>query len=372
MNNVTKIILISICVPVILFFGCKQPNESNMAINVGSTIEKIVKDNNFNGNILVSNKGEIIYKECFGYSNFSAFQNLNDSSIFLLCSVSKQFTAMGIMILKERGLLSYDDDLRKYIPEIPYEGITIRNMLNHTSGLPAYETLLLNKIGPNKIASNKDIIEMLISLKPPVMFKPGEKWEYCDTAYELLASIIEIVSNKSYGEFLKLNIFDPLQMENSFNYITRRSKSEVVPNYAFGYLYSDSLKKYVLPDSLVEHNIVFTLDATQGAGSINSTVVDMHKWDRALYTEKIVKFSTLKEAFQPTKLQNDSIVNYGFGWYIEIDPLGRRTVSHTGGWPGYRTYISRSLDADNCIIVLSNNESNSFIVGRTIYDELFK
>jgi CubicO group peptidase (beta-lactamase class C family) len=310
----------------------------------------------FNGNVLIAKNGKIIYQKSFGYANYDTKELLNDSSLFELASVTKEFTAMGIMMLKEQGKLNYDDDVRKYIPELPYEGMTIRHFLTHTSGIPYYEDeKFFEGWDRKKTVYNDDVIRQFAKVKPPVLFKPGEKWEYSNSAYALLATIIERVSGKTYGEFLKENIFIPLGMDRSRVYNTRRSKGEIIPNYAFGFVYSDSLKKFMLPDSLKEYYYVITLDGIQGDGVVNSTTGDLFKWDQALYTEKLVKKSTLDEAFTPVKLNNDSTYQYGFGWFIAQDSTLGKVVQHSGGWPGYGTYIKRFIDHNNCVIVLTNN-----------------
>jgi CubicO group peptidase (beta-lactamase class C family) len=347
---------------------CTSP-ETNQDGRLNAYIDSLTRECHFNGNLLVGADNEIVFKGCYGLANFDTKDRLNDSSIFLLCSISKQFTAMGIMLLKEKGMLSYDDNIVKYIPELPYDGISIRNMLTHTSGLPKYDELLEKRIDKNSVAHNDDIIKMLQEVKPPLLFHPGEQWEYCDTAYELLATVIEKVSGVSYSEFLNKNIFKPLKMNHTFNCITRRSNKQTIKNYALPFIYSDSLKKYVMPESLPQHHMVITLDGTQGAGSINSTIEDMYKWDRGLRTERLIKNATLDEAFTPTRLNDGQTYNYGFGWFL--DKSQKNSVAmHPGGWPGYKTSIIRGLDNNHFVIVLSNNESDSHLLAKNIFDKI--
>jgi CubicO group peptidase (beta-lactamase class C family) len=282
---------------------------------------------------------------------------LNDSSLFELASVSKAFTAMGIMMLKEQGKLNYEDDVKKYIPELPYDGMTVRHFLTHTSGLPDYEGLL-EGWDMKKIATNDDVVKFLQTKRPPILFKPGEQWQYSNTAYAMLATMIQRVSGKPYGQFLSENIFVPLGMKRTRTYNTRRA-GEVIDNYAYGFIYSDSLKKYVLPDSLKEFFYVYPLDGIEGDGIVNSTTVDLFKWNQALYTDKLVSKATLEEAFTPGKLNSDSVHSYGFGWFIRNDSISGKIMSHTGGWPGYRNLIMRFVDSGDCIIVLTNAENPS-------------
>jgi len=346
-----------------------QEAANPLVTSIDAVIRSVADTAKFNGNVLVSKDGNIIYQKSIGYANFDTKALLNDSSLFELASVSKQFTAMGIMILQERGKLNYNDDVRTYIPELPYQGMTIRHLLTHTSGLPDYMDLFSER-NAQDIAFNEDVIEFLSTKKPAVLFKPGEKWEYSNTAYVLLASVIERVSGTTFSEFLAQNIFTPLDMRHSRTYNTRRSKGEVIPNYAYGFVYYDSIKQFILPDSLKELSIVITLDGIQGDGIVNSTTGDLFKWDQGLYTEALVKRSTLEEAFTPSKLNNDSINDYGFGWGIGKDSISGKIVAHSGGWPGYNTYIARYIDKNNCIIILSNNGGFGLQTVRTKLSEL--
>lgn len=350
-------LLLPVATAAILLVACSAPETKKdpLIASIDSIVEAAVDTARFNGNILLARNGKVVYQKSFGWANYYTKEALNDSSLFELASVSKQFTAMGIMILKERGQLSYDDDVRKYIPELPYKGMTIRHFLTHTSGIPDYM-----EIGagwdPDRIAFNDDIIAMLAKNKPAVLFKPGEKWEYSNTAYALLATIIGRVSGKPFGEFLAENIFRPAGMKRTRTYNTRRSQDEIIPNYAFGFVYSDSLKEFILPDSLEAYRIVHTLDGIEGDGIVNSTTGELFKWNEALYTEQLVMDSTLAEAFTPVGLSDGSTYPYGFGWFIRSDSALGQIAAHTGGWPGYGTLIVRYLDRKDCLIILTNND----------------
>lgn len=311
----------------------------------------------FNGNLLVAKGGNIIYKQDLGYADYYSKRPLNDSTVFELASLSKQFTAMGIMILKERKQLSYDDNVKKFFPDFPYENITVRNLLNHTSGLPAYEDQFEKNWNHKMIAFNKDVLYMLRQQKDTLFFPPGTKWKYSNTGYAMLAFIIEKVSGGSYSDFLSKNIFQPLGMTHTFIYNSRRSTGKIPANYALGYVYSDSLNRYILPDSLPKLDIVYYLDGIVGDGCVNSTTIDLLKWDRSLYTDKLVSKSTLDEMLSPLVQMSprDSTGFYGFGVMVQPKSSKGKVVSHTGGWPGYSTLLVRRVDMDETIIGLSNN-----------------
>jgi CubicO group peptidase (beta-lactamase class C family) len=347
--------------------------QKNYIQQIDEYMQAQAKFKRFNGNVLVADKGQIIYQKSFGYADYDTKQLLNDNSVFELASVSKQFTAMCIMILKEKGKLDYSDNIRKYIPELPYEGITIRHLLTHTSGLPEYEELFEKNWDHHKVAFNNDEIALLKQYQPSLLFKPGTRWKYSNTGYTMLASIVERISGMSWNEFTAKNIFIPLGMAHTRIYNTRRSLHDNIADYAYGYVHVDSLKKYVLPDSLRNFAIVYYLDGIVGDGVVNSTTNDLLIWDRALYTNTLVPLNDIKEAtsVQAYVTKDSSGEGYGFGWFIHKDSVYGNMVNHSGGWPGYSTYIARYIDHNKTIIVLSNNESPSPFIGNALGGILF-
>jgi CubicO group peptidase (beta-lactamase class C family) len=328
-----------------------------------SLFDKLYKDNKFNGNVLIAEKGEVIYKKSFGLANEKTKAALNENSVFELASCSKQFTAMAIAILNKQKKLKYDDAMSAYIPELEfYKGISIRHLLNHTSGLPDYMMLFDSLWDKKKIATNADIISLFKKHKPALLFEPNSKYEYSNTGYAMLAAIIERVSRTSYNNFLSANIFEPLKMNNSLVY-TRRYQPMDIKNYAFGYVYDGSKK--ALPDSLKEYDIVYYLDGIKGDGSVNSTVNDLLAWDRALYGNQLLSEEEKLPLFSPAVLSDKTKSPYGFGWGIENNKNFGKIVSHTGGWPGYITYIERDLDSNNTIIILQNTEKATLPIQAT-------
>jgi CubicO group peptidase (beta-lactamase class C family) len=332
-------------------------SQSDKVAFIDSLMRAEIAVNHFNGNLLVAESGKIIYQKAFGYRNYDSRELLDNNSVFELASVSKQFTAVGILMLKEQGKLKLSDSLRKYFPQLPYNYITIKNLLTHTSGLPGYEEEMITKWDHKNIASNSDVINFLAKEKPPVHFSPGKKWEYSNTGYVLLASIIEKVSGQTFKDYMSNKIFKPLGMEHSRVYNTRRSTKEIIPNYAYGFVYSDSLKKYMLPDSLPDYDFVIYLDSIVGDGIVNATTGDLLKWDRALKNYTLISESLQKEMFTEHSLMDTANkIYYGYGEMIGKNQLGNY-ITHEGGWPGYATIIIRFLAGDFTIIVLSNNET---------------
>ncbi len=300
---------------------------------IGSLMTELYEDGDFNGTILVTEKGQIYYDTAFGFGNFITKEPLTVSSSFYVASVSKQFTAMAIMILKEQNKLSYNDTLTKYFPEFPSYAnkITIKHLLTHTSGLINYFKIDLYKPG----LTNEDVLNALIKQKA-LDFYPGNEFSYSNSGYIMLAMIVEKVSGKPFHVFMKESIFDPLGMKNTLVFDKSRP---VIKNRAVGFNKKGDLDDYEI--------------LTAGDGGIYSTTHDLFLWDQSLYHNVLVDSATLSEAFRETKLNDGSLSNYGFGWVI-AENKKNNIVYHNGGLNGYRTSIYRDMNNQSCIILLTN------------------
>lgn len=342
--------------------SCKQETAEIRIVHnektdrLDSLYSKHYEKGEFNGNVLIAEKGNIIFQESFGVANEKTRELLNTETSFELASVSKQFTAMGIVQLQKEGKLTYDDTISKYISELKhYNNITIKNLLTHTGGLPDYMNLLDEHWDKTNFATNRDVIKLYQELEPKAEFKPGERYRYSNTGYLLLATIIERVSGKSYGEYLNEKIFDPLNMKNTFVY-QRRYQPKKISNSALGYIYSDSLKSKILPDEKGKDFYYIYLDGIVGDGMVNSNLKDLLKWDRALYDTILVNNKDKKQIFKSYETQNGNETNYGFGWQIRKDSLAGKIVRHTGRWGGFIAIYEKHIDTDKTIIQLVNND----------------
>ena len=326
------------------------------------TYMRAAEKTGFNGDVLTAKNGKIVYQQAFGYRDFDSRALLDNQSAFTLCSVSKQFTAMAVMLLKEQHKLKLTDTLRKYFPELPYHNITIANMLTHTSGLPDYQLLMVHNWDHSKIAGNADLIKMLAEKRPPVFFKPGEKYRYCNTGYVMLAAIIEQVSGRPFQDFMREYIFKPAHMGSS--HIYNPATSSIKPRYARGFMYVDSLKKYV--PAVNVYPLVYYLGGIVGDAGMVSTTGDLLKWDRALKNKVLLNKHDQEDMFGPHALIDTlSKIYYGYGVVTGKSDLGPY-ITHEGIWPGYRTCLTRYTDHDITIIVLSNNESNAVGTSRAL------
>ena len=352
-NSLSTFVAVVLCI-ITVVTSAQTNNATEQVKRLDSLYSALHAASAFNGNVLIAEKGKVVFEKSYGLANEKTGAKLNANTIFELASVSKQFTAMGIVLLKKQGKLSYDDDLTKYVPELgDYKGITIQNLLTHTSGLSDYMDIAITNWDKSKIATNNDMLNLFKELKPKKNFETNEKWEYSNTGYLILGTIIERVSGQSFGGFLDQYIFKPLEMKHTLVYRSRYQPQKI-ENYALGYGYSDSLKRKITPDEDGKNRFIY-LDGIVGDGMVNTTAKDLLKWDRALYTEKLVNEEDKKMIFSSYPTKDNKGTNYGFGWFIRENKDFGKMVYHSGSWAGYITYIERDLDHDKTIIILQNN-----------------
>ena len=340
-----------VCIFLLFFFYLTTNSQTNKS-KVDSLLSKYVPSG-FNGSILISSRDTIVFKGNYGIRNFLTSEPINDSTLFELASCTKQFTAMAILKLMEQGKLSLNDSLRHFFPELPYSKITLTHMLNHTSGLKEYMKLIMDNCN-HPYCFNEDIIRLFSEKKPKLNFEPGSQFQYSNTNYAILASIIEKVSGVSYSEYLNENLFKPLNMNRTRVYNTRRTKMERIPNYAIGYVYSKKKKQFMIPDSLKEYNYVLKLDGIVGDGCVNTTVSDLYKWDQGLYGNKVLSQETIQLAYKKAKTNNGKSVGYGFGYMVYSDKEVGKVMIHGGSWPGYESMMFRFINKDKLIVILCN------------------
>lgn len=288
----------------------------------------------FSGAVLVARGGRVIVSRGYGLASVEHEVPNTPQTRFRIGSLTKQFTAMAVMMLQERGKLSVEDSICKYLPDCPEKcrPITIRHLLTHTSGIPNF-TYDLNRV--EQIAQSSQLARHMEQLRGATLeFKAGERFSYSNSGYILLGHIIEKASGKPYDLFLRENIFEPLQMKNT-GYEDRDS---IVKHRASGYsLRKDTLRSAPFVDMALPYS----------AGGLYSTVEDIYLWDQALYTEKLVSRKSLDAIFTPFK------GNYGYGWDV-VEQFGRRCTAHMGWIEGYASYILRVPDDRLTVVVMSN------------------
>ena len=295
----------------------------------------------FSGAILVARKGVVLYEHYQGLENHATKAPVTDSSSFQLASVSKTFTGMAVLSLLEKEKLTLDDPLQKYFPDFPYMGITIRMLLNHRSGLPNYlyfcDSLVKDK---SHFLTNDEVIRLMTEHKPPAQYQPDRHFNYCNTNYLLLASIVEKVSQQKYADYLQQTFFTPLEMTNTFVADPAQApRSHQTVSHLFSWRPE--------PDN--------SFDGVVGDKGIYSCVRDMLKWDQAIYSGKLFKLETLKAAFTPYSNEKPGIRNYGLGWRLFTYPdSSNNIVYHNGWWHGNNTVFYRFVKDSTTLVILGN------------------
>ncbi len=289
--------------------------------------------------LLVARDGKIVRAQGFGFANLEHLVPVKPETVFQSGSVGKQFTATAIMMLVEQEKIRLDDSIAKYFPEGPssWKAVTVRHLLSHTAGFTDY---------PKDFNFRKDYTEdelLKIVGAIPLAFLPGTKWSYSNLGYLTLGILIHRVTGRFYGDVLREHIFQPLGMQT-----TRIiNEADIVTNRAAGY-------RLVKGEPKNQEWVSPSLNTTAD-GSLYFSILDLAKWDAALYTETVLKRSSLEQMWTPVKL-NDGQPNsghYGFGW--EITNLhGHRVIDHEGAWQGFKSQISRYVDDKLTVVVLAN------------------
>jgi CubicO group peptidase (beta-lactamase class C family) len=288
--------------------------------------------------IAVMKNGEIIKAEGYGYANLEHMVPAKPETVYQSGSVGKQFTATGVMMLVEEGKVNLDDPITKYFPDGPksWNKVKVRHLLSHTGGI---SNKLYDQINMREDQTEEQLLKKIAAL--PLDFQPGEKWNYSNPGYLLLGILIRKASGKFYGDFLQERIFQPLGM-NTTRII---NEPDIIPNRAAGYVME---REQIKNQTWVAPMINTTAD-----GSLYFTVLDLAKWDAALYTEQLLKKSSQDQMWTPTKLNTDKVEKYGFGWGMD-EIRGHRIIMHGGSWQGFTTHIVRYVDDKLTVVVLTN------------------
>ncbi len=327
-------LLIALCV---LLAGALRADDISAKLDEYMTA--LTKEGRFSGSVLAARGGRVLLAKGYALANVELDVPNTAETKFRLGSVTKQFTAMAIMQLQEKGKLSVEDPVCKYVPECPeaWRAITIHNLLTHTSGIPNFTSF------PDYVRTMHERSPVAATIErfkgKPLDFPAGEKFQYSNSGYILLGYILEKVAGQEYAEYLQQNIFGPLKMANT-GYDTF---SAVLRNRASGYSRrGGNLVNAAYLDMTIPH----------AAGALYSTVHDLYLWDQALYTDKLVSKASLDRIFTPFK------GGYAYGWMVSTR-FNRKLISHGGGINGFATTIDRYPDDRACVIVLTNIEGSS-------------
>jgi len=319
--------------------------------------------NGFNGNILYSRNDSVIFTGNYGFRDFSTKEPLNDSTIFELASLSKQFTAVAVVQLIEKEMLTYDTKVDEIIEDFPYNNITVEHLLRHQSGLPGYQDILSEEKNwdRRKKATNRDLLNILSELKVPLKFEPGTEYKYSNTGYVVLASIIDQLSGQKYAGYIQEHLFNPSGMLSS----KVQGNSSYLPdseNMASGYTstpkswwswltFSKEKERYQKVEEDKNHEKIHWMSNIVGARGVFSSILDLEKWKQAIRTNKLISEKSKQKMFSVDSVST----KYGYGFAIYDTTSKGKWVYHNGSWSGYKTTALYLPESNEYLLILSNN-----------------
>ncbi len=338
----------------------KPPLPPEKIAKIDTLLAEVLSRYRFNGNALVALNGFPVFKYSNGYANLYQKTALDFNTVFQIASVSKGFTAMCVLILKDRGKLNLNDTVVNYIPEFPFNNITISHLLYHTAGLQNYMYFVDHYWDDDKRITNEDVLKLINDHNPQLNYVPGRRHLYNNTGYAILALLVERISGKRFYKFLDDEIFTPLKMSHSFAW--NQQSIDTITNLATGFTKRGwKYRKFA-------HN---PLDEVLGDKSVYTTAEDLLKWDQALYTNLLVNDTLLEKAFDRGKTSRGREFNYGYGWRLnELD--GKKVVYHNGLWNGFTASLKRYIEDKITIILVNNTNAPVASIEKQIYSVLKK
>ncbi|MGI4729747.1 MAG: serine hydrolase domain-containing protein [Janthinobacterium lividum] len=335
-------------------------NPKNADKRIDAFMQNLHKHSGFNGNVLVAKGGKILYENAFGWANYLTKDSLKLNSQFELASVSKTMTSTAILMLMEQGKLKLDQNVKDFFPSFPYDGITIRLLLTHRSGMMNYvyftdDIYRKEHRDQRKGLNNAQEMALIAQYKPAPFNKPNVRFLYNNSNFMVLGAIVEKVSGMPYAQFMKENIFKPADMAHTNVYskaVYEKIPADVVGHDRNSWRYS------------VAQNF---LDGPVGDKGIYSTVADLFLFDRALRSGRLIKHSTQDSAYTDRNPMLRGHFNYGYGWRLFEGP-NQKVVYHTGWWHGFRHIFLRDMKNDITIVLLGNMVNGSLLH----LDELFR
>ncbi len=335
-------------------------NPKNADKKIDEVMKELHRTRGFNGNVLVAKKGKIVYENAIGWADYLHRDSLKLSSQFELASVTKTMTSTAILMLMERGKLTLDDDVKKFFPDFPYNGVTIRLLLTHRSGMMNYVYFIddiyrSQHLNQKKGLTNAEAMKMIADYKPRPFNVPNKRFLYNNSNFMVLGAIIEKVSGMSYADFMKQNVFAPASMTHTHVY--SKAVYDKIPVDVVGH--DRGQWRYSVAQNF--------LDGPVGDKGIYSTVGDLFLFDRALRAGRLLKQATLDSAYVPRNPMVHGHFSYGYGWRTFTAP-GQEVIYHTGWWHGFRHIYLRDMKNDITIVLLTNLANGSLLK----LDDLFR
>jgi CubicO group peptidase (beta-lactamase class C family) len=313
----------------------------------------LISNRNFNGGVLIAKGGSIIYEDYKGYKDFKTKEPLDENTPMHIASVSKNFAAAAVLRLVQEGRVSLSDSLSRFFQNFPYDGVTVKMLMNHRSGLPNY-VHYLEEMGWNtdQFVSDRDVLQSLYTMHPALEFKAGTRFSYSNTNFVLLAMIVEKLTGMPYADYLRKNFFEPFQMNNTYVF----SLADTIT----------AIKSYTNSGRVWNWDF---LENTYGDKNIYTTPRDLLKWSVALSQGKVINQALLDSAFTPYSFERPGVHNYGLGWRLLMLKNGKKVIYHNGRWHGSNAAFAKLRDEDITIIIIGNRyDVNIYNAARKAYD----
>lgn len=311
-----------------------------------SLLKRVHKRYDFHGSVLVAQQGKIVYSGHIGYADFRKKQLLDETSVFQLASVSKQFTAAAILLLKEQGHLQLTDSVTKYYQDFPFKDVTIKHLLHHTAGLPNYFWIAEHKWEGAEAPTNQEMMDLLCHSDVGRFFIAGRRFDYSNSAYFVLASLVEKISGLSFADFCKQNIFEPLGMKNAYVYSYK--KDTIRAEQLIGYRLYRGWRHIKIPGTVN--------DAVVGDKNVYATTEDLYKWITGLNSGKLLSEESVQLMYTKGKNKYGHDIPYGFGF--RLSRWGEQKVYHYGKWNGFSTGIVQYPEDELVLITLDHTSFN--------------
>lgn len=348
---------------VLVFLVSFQSYGQSKSKLLNKLFDSLSQAHEFNGAVLVADSGKIVFEKSYGYADFERKIPMTVDTRFEIASVSKQFTALAIMQLHSQGMLDYDDKVTKYLTNLPYKNVTIRDLADHASGIPDFLGWTAKEMDRKKdVYTNQDIEAHLSSLAPETHFEPGTRFSYSNTNYLLLADIVTKISGMPFPKYMQQHVFQKAGMSHTTIPVsTAKQVKSPAGNLACNYMFDPVTSQYRLFDTIAPEDYRHFLGGIYGPAGIKSTVGDLYRWTQALRNNILVPDSIFVSAIRPqvTKGGKDTLgydhMAYSFGWLI-ASQNNQTYLWHNGGFGGYRSIIAFYPSINRSIIILENTD----------------
>ncbi len=364
-----KTFIFKSCFGLLFLLNIIQSGKAQVQEELATFFKRLEKTRQFSGNVLVAENGKVIFRGSFGYADFKSHLPNRANTAFPIASISKTLTATAVLQLAEQGKLSVSDPVSRHLADFPYPGITIAQLLSHTSGLPPYNAFFkpAAEQDPKRVFTNADFLPAAIAVKPALIYQPGSNGNYDNVNYLVLALVIEKVSGQLYPAYIQEHILHPAGMIHTrFMPLSDQFNTDTLHQYAFPHFFRGLFDVSPIRANTVPYiREYWGRFAVTGFGDYISTTDDLLLYDQALYDNRLLKAQTLQQCFEPVRLNDGKLQPqlFGLGWEMEADSSHGKVAYHSGVATGLSAVIIRNIDKHQTVILFDNCHYNAHETG---------